>query len=155
MTGMSLIVKTITRWVKAFILLFGIYVVLYGHLTPGGGFAGGVIIACSFILLTLAFGKEVALKRLSKSVASELDSVGALIFLLMALLGFVWGGVFFINFIQKAVPGKEFNLLSAGIIPICNIAIGLKVGTSIFMVFIILAVLRVVVTEDRRKNGSE
>ena len=43
--GMSLVVKTVTGWLKAFILLFGIYIVLYGHLTPGGGFAGGVVVA--------------------------------------------------------------------------------------------------------------
>ena len=46
--GMSLIVKTITRLTVGLILLFGIYIVLHGHLSPGGGFAGGVIIALSF-----------------------------------------------------------------------------------------------------------
>ena len=51
--GMGIIVKTVARWLKGFILLYGIYLVLYGHLTPGGGFAGGVVIACAFILLTM------------------------------------------------------------------------------------------------------
>ena len=55
MKGMTLIVKTVTRWVKVFIFLFGVYIVITGHLGPGGGFAGGLIIACSYILLTLAF----------------------------------------------------------------------------------------------------
>ena len=54
MKGMTLIVKTVTRWVKVFIFQYGIYVIITGHLAPGGGFAGGVIIACSYILLTLA-----------------------------------------------------------------------------------------------------
>ncbi len=49
--GMSMIVKTVTRWLKGPILLFGIYIVLYGHITPGGGFGGGVIIASAFILV--------------------------------------------------------------------------------------------------------
>ena len=39
--GMSMIVRTVTRWLKGPILLFGIYIVLYGHITPGGGFGGG------------------------------------------------------------------------------------------------------------------
>ena len=56
--GMSMIVRTVTRWLKGPILLFGIYIVLYGHITPGGGFGGGVIIACSFILITLALGEK-------------------------------------------------------------------------------------------------
>ena len=75
--GMSPIVKTVTGWVKGFILVFGIYIVLYGHLTPGGGFGGGVILAMAFVLLTLAYGKDESLRRLPYGVASELDSVGA------------------------------------------------------------------------------
>ncbi|MCD5391075.1 hypothetical protein LR007_04340 [candidate division NPL-UPA2 bacterium] len=61
------------------------------------------------------------------------------------------GGKFFTNFIQKHHPGLDFHLFSAGSIPICNIAIGLKVGTSLFMVFIILSVLRVVVRGEKRE----
>lgn len=93
-SGMTTIVRTVCRWVVGCIFLFGVYIVLYGHLTPGGGFAGGVIIACAFVLLTLSFGKEVSLTKLSKGVASELDSVGALMFLIIALLGMwtIWGG---------------------------------------------------------------
>jgi multicomponent Na+:H+ antiporter subunit B len=104
---------------------------------------------CSFILLTLAFGKKKVLSKLSKALASELDSIGSLIFLAIATLGMSIGGVFFGNFIQKNIPGREFALLSAGMIPLCNIAIAIKVGSSLFMVFIILAVLRVVEKEGR------
>ena len=64
---MSLIVKTITRLTVGLIFLFGVYIVLHGHVTPGGGFAGGVIIALSFIHLMLAFGKDTALKKLSEA----------------------------------------------------------------------------------------
>ncbi len=59
--GMSLIVKTVNRWLKGFILLFGIYLVLYGHLTPGGGFPGGVVIACAFMLITLAVCQRIGM----------------------------------------------------------------------------------------------
>ena len=144
--GMTPIVKTITGWVKGFILVFAIYIVLYGHLTPGGGFAGGVIIAMVFVLLTLAYGKEEALKRFRIGVASELDSVGALMFLVIALLGIAGGlgGTFFTNYIAKANPGTPFSLLSSGTIPLCNIAIALKVGSSLFLVFIMLVVMRVI-----------
>ena len=151
--GMSLIVKTVNRWLKGFLLLFGIYVVLYGHLTPGGGFPGGVIMACAFILITLAEGQRVGMKFLSKPVASELDSVGALIFLGVALVGMSMAGVFFRNFIRTAT-GSLFNLISAGIIPICNIGIGLKVGASLFMVFTILAAVRVVTKKGERKDAE-
>ena len=137
--GMSLIVKTITRLTVGLILLYGIYIVLHGHISPGGGFAGGVIIALSFIHLMLAFGKEVALKKLSEAIASILESLGAIMFLSVALLGFI-GGYFFFNFFLN--KGKPFALFSAGIIPLCNIAISLKVGAGLFAIFAALVLFK-------------
>jgi multisubunit Na+/H+ antiporter MnhB subunit len=155
MSGMTVIVKTITRWVKVFIFLFGVYITLTGHLSPGGGFAGGVIIACSYILLTLAYGKAFALRRFGLAAATGLDSAGALIFLGLGLFGIGWGGVFFANFLQARFPGMDFHLLSAGTIPLNNIAICLKVGASLFAVFIVLAALRIVVAEDGSRRMEQ
>jgi len=137
--GMTLIVKTITRLTVGLILLYGIYIVLHGHISPGGGFAGGVIIALSFIHLMLAFGKEVALKKLSEAAASILESLGAIMFLSVALLGFLGGYLFFNFFLHK---GKPFQLFSAGIIPLCNIAISLKVGAGLFAIFAALVLFK-------------
>jgi multisubunit Na+/H+ antiporter MnhB subunit len=149
--GMSPIVKTVSRWIKGFILVFGIYIVLYGHLTPGGGFGGGVIIAMAFVLLTLCCGKHEALKRLPLGVAGEMDSVGALMFLVIALLGLGagLGGAFFTNYIAKADPGTPFKLLSGGTIMLSNIAIAIKVATSLFMIFTLLVLLRVIYRDER------
>jgi multisubunit Na+/H+ antiporter MnhB subunit len=149
--GLSPIVKTVSNWVKGFILVFGIYIVLYGHITPGGGFAGGVIIAMTFVLITLCCGKHEALKRLPLGVAGEMDSVGALMFLVIALLGLSagLGGAFFTNYIAKADPGTPFRLLSGGTILLCNIAIALKVATSLFLVFTLLVLLRVIYRDER------
>jgi multicomponent Na+:H+ antiporter subunit B len=142
--GMTLIVKTITRLTVGLILLYGIYIVTHGHLSPGGGFAGGVIIALSFIHLMLAFGKDLALRKLSGSVASLFESFGAIMFLTIALLGLI-GGYFFFNFFSK---GKPFNLFSAGIIPLCNIAICLKVGAGLFAVFVALILLEIPIKKE-------
>jgi len=149
--GMSVIVKTVCRWLKGFILLYGAYIVLYGHLTPGGGFAGGVIVACAFILITLAEGQRVEAHTLPRRVAAELDSVGALVFLGVAVAGIIFAGVFFRNFITTT-EGSYFKLLSAGVIPICNIGIGLKVGMSLFLVFAMLASLHVAVRRDGKRD---
>jgi len=138
MKGMTLIVRTISRIVAGPIMLFGIYIVLYGHLTPGGGFAGGVILALGVMLLMLAFGKEPALKKLPERRASLLDSLGALGFWAIALLGFT-AGYYFLNFLGK---GSPFHLVSAGTIPLSNISIGLKVGVSLFAVLAALSVYR-------------
>ena len=135
--GMSLIVKTITRLTIGLILIFGIYIILHGHVSPGGGFAGGVIIALSFVHLMLAFGKEVAIGKVSKDLASYLESLGALMFLAIALIGF-FGGAFFLNLLPK---GEPFKLFSAGTIPLSNLAISLKVGVGLFAMFLALVVL--------------
>ena len=143
--GMSLIVKTITRLTVGLILLYGLYIVFHGHGSPGGGFTGGVIIALSFIHLMLAYGKEVAFRKLSEAAASFFVSLGAILFLAIALLGFT-GGYFFLNFIPK---GEPFRLFSAGIIPLCDIAIGLIVGAGLFAIFVALVSLKL---EPERKE---
>ncbi len=139
MQGMTIIVKTISSWVKVLIVLFGIYIILFGHLTPGGGFAGGVILASSYVLLMLAFGGEFVKKDLPLSLVSKLDCLGAFMFIMIAILGLVFGGTFFINFLVEKY-GQPLHLLSAGTIPFSNIAIGLKVGASLFLVIFSLSI---------------
>ena len=152
MKGMTVIVKTISSWVKMLIILFGIYIILFGHLTPGGGFAGGVILAGSYILLMLSFGREFVEENLPLRLASKLDCVGAMLFVLIAILGFVFGGTFFVNFLyQKYLSGQAFDLVSAGTIPLSNIAIGLKVGASLFLVTLVLSVFRPDSSGDKKE----
>lgn len=142
-TGMSMTVKTVTRWLKGPIFLFGIYMVLYGHITPGGGFGGGVVIASAFILIMLATGARVGLGTFSKAAASRLDSVGLLVFLMLGWLGTWWaGGYFFENFINTSETA-QFTVLSGGIIPMANIALGLKVASALFLVFTVLTAFHI------------
>ena len=129
MKGMTIIVKTVSSWVKVLIFLFGIYITIFGHLTPGGGFAGGVILASSYVLLMLAFGREFVQKDLPLALDSKLDCLGA----------FMFAGAFFVNFLVDKY-GRPLDLLSAGTIPLSNIAIGLKVGASLFLVIFILSI---------------
>ncbi len=144
MKGMTIIVKTVSSWVKMLIVLFGIYIILFGHLTPGGGFAGGVILASSYLLIMLAFGKEFVQKNLPLALDSKLDCLGALLFAMIAILGlFLCDKIFFANFLyQEYLPGKAFDLISGGTIPLSNIAIGLKVGASLFLVIFLLSTFR-------------
>ena len=152
--GMSMIVQTVARGLKGPILLFGIYIVLYGHLTPGGGFGGGVIIALAFIMVTLAAGEAVGLGLFSKGGASRLDSAGLLLFLAIAWLGTWLGSMFFENFIATP-PDAHFTLLSGGTMPLLNIALGLKVSSALFLVFAVLAALKVIETAIGGEPGNE
>ena len=149
MKGMTVIVKTIASWVKVLIILFGIYIVLFGHLTPGGGFAGGVILASSYVLLMLAFGKDFVNENFPLPLCSKLDSVGAILFIMIAILGVLFGGVFFKNFLVEY--GQKFNLISAGIIPLSNIAIGLKVGASLYLVIFLLSSFKRDDSDDKKE----
>lgn len=156
MKGMTIIVKTISSWVKVLIFLFGIYIIIFGHLTPGGGFAGGVILASSYVLLMLAFGRDSAEANLSLPMASKLDCIGALFFALIAILGLVFGGSFFVNFLfQKYWPSEPLHLISAGTIPLSNIAIGLKVGASLFLVILVLSAFRPEVSAGESRESGE
>ncbi|MGI9321750.1 MAG: MnhB domain-containing protein [Thiogranum sp.] len=153
--GMSMIVRTVTRWLKGPILLFGIYIVLYGHITPGGGFGGGVIIASAFILIILARGEQEGLGVFSKGAASRLDSVGLLIFLAVGWLGsWMASGYFFENL--AATPEQaRFTLFSAGSMPLMNLALGLKVASALFLVFTVLTALHIASPWLNDGAGSE
>ena len=142
--GMTTIVKTVARLIIGFIFLYGVHSAFYGHINPGGGFEGGVIIASAFILLTLAFGKEKALKKFSKIQASEYASLAAFIFILLGILGIFIGEPFLSKFIREGIATGDFELLSAGTVFINNILVAIMVGSSVYLVFVILAVLRVV-----------
>ena len=137
--GMSIIVKTITRFTVWLIFLYGLYIIVHGHLTPGGGFAGGVIIALSFVHLTLAYGKDFFVKRHKISTLHNYEAGGALAFVIIGIIGIIWVGSFLANFIST---GQPFTLKSAGVIPLLNIAIGAKAGTALYLVFYYLVTHR-------------
>ena len=109
---MTLIVKTVTRITLGFILLYGIYITVNGHVAPGGGFVGGVIVALSFVHIMLAFGKKVALKRLHSGILRVFISAAALIFLLMTV------GPWEHRYSHLAVPLFEMAIVGSGLFAI-------------------------------------
>ena len=140
MEGMSTIVKKVTQLMAGLIFMYGIYIILHGHLTPGGGFAGGAIIAGAFILLILAFGSSAL--NLKKEIAgsSNTESVAILMVVVLALMALLIGAkVFFFNFLPKGEPGE---LLSASVIPLYNIFIGIEVAGAILTIFLALVIFK-------------
>jgi multisubunit Na+/H+ antiporter MnhB subunit len=141
MKGMTIIVKKVTQIICGVIFLYGIYIIIHGHLTPGGGFAGGAIIAGAFILLILAFGSEFLALKKEETGSSLLESSAILVFLVIAVLGMIVGGVgiFLVNFLPKGTVGK---LISAGVIPLYNIAVGMEVAAALLTIFLALLIYR-------------
>ena len=142
-TGMTSIVKNTARLISGFIAVFGIYIALTGHLSPGGGFAGGVILAAAAALVVLAFGRDVASKIVTEPRCHVWDAAGAGLFLLVALCGYFAGG-FFVNFMARIAGGREQvgRLFSGGTILVSNLFILIKVAAGLAGGFLALAAFR-------------
>ncbi|MFC1551508.1 MnhB domain-containing protein [Candidatus Latescibacterota bacterium] len=139
MNGMTLIVKTISRLVLGFIIVFSASVILYGHITPGGGFAGGVMLASGFVLLILAFGKSNVPGSVSTRIMSVWDSFGLLSLFEFICIGLV-GGFALKHYLHE---GEPLQLMSAGTIMWSNLMVGIKVGVFLFAVFMAFAVFNI------------
>jgi multicomponent Na+:H+ antiporter subunit B len=109
------------------VVLFGIYVVTHGHLSPGGGFQGGVVLATGALLVYLS-GEFVTLRRVSPENLLDLgESAGAAGYLAIGFLGVAAGATFLANVLPLGQPGA---LLSAGTIPLINLVVGLEVASG-------------------------
>lgn len=132
MAGMTVIVRTISRLLFPFVVLFGIYVVVHGHLTPGGGFPGGVIIAAAVVMLLLAYGIKRAQKKVSFLHAEVLEGIGGITIVVLGLLGIL----FATYFLQNVFPvGGLGQLFSAGSLPLLYLGVGIKVAAGILLIF--------------------
>jgi multicomponent Na+:H+ antiporter subunit B len=120
----SLVLYTGCRLLFPLILVFGTYIFIHGHLTPGGGFQGGATVASGFLLIYLGCRE----RRINRVVSNLTESLGGIVFVIIGLLGLVFGGYFLLNFLPK---GTANVLFSAGIIPIIYIAVGFKVGSEL------------------------
>ncbi len=137
MKGMSLIVKQIAKFMAPALFVLGSYVVLHGHITAGGGFAGGVLIAGSFALIILAYGLDEKNHPFYLERSIFALSAGLFLFITAAVLAMPRGGVFFQNIIAKNWTVHE-SFFSSGLISLCEIAIGILVSAALFLIFFAL-----------------
>ncbi|MBN1577761.1 MAG: hypothetical protein JW913_14470 [Chitinispirillaceae bacterium] len=120
----SFVLQTGCCFLFPLILILGVYIFLHGHLTPGGGFQGGVIVASGFLLAYIGCADMKIRHRWFEATESLAGSA----FVIAGMAGLAAGGSFLMNFMPK---GNFNTLFSAGIIPIIYIAIGLKVGAEL------------------------
>ena len=118
------LLHTGSRLLVPLIVLFGVYVFVNGHLTPGGGFQGGAIVASSMLLLLLTD----PLRRFGHRMITRVESLSGLFYVAIGVLGLVLAGGFLDN---RILPLGDFgSLFSAGAIPIIYSLVGLKVGAE-------------------------
>ncbi len=106
------------------IIMFGVYIFVHGHLTPGGGFPGGAVVASAVLLLYLSNEEFRSEKKVTRTLEGSMGST----YVLVGLLGLAIGGFFLFNFLPTGTVGRLF---SAGIVPIVYSVIGLKVGAEL------------------------
>jgi multicomponent Na+:H+ antiporter subunit B len=121
-------------------MIFGLYVIAHGHLTPGGGFQGGAVVASGCIMLLVSYGSTWVFEKIKVSRLSVFES--------LAFFGLIFGGWFFNNFLVRngilfnVVPETgstlaEFN--TAGVLPLMNFAVGVKVIAGLFVIVLVMA----------------
>ena len=126
----SLIVRILTRILVPFVQLFGLYVIMHGHSSPGGGFQGGVILGASFMLLAIADGVSTLRERFSISALTLSTSTGVLLYAGIGVVCLIFGG----NFLDYgALPVS--NARSVGML-IIEIGVGITVMASMVSIFL-------------------
>ncbi len=129
----DVIVETIVRLIIPPIQLFGLYVVMHGHLSPGGGFQGGVIVASTFLLFALVFGLKNIEKRFKELHRTLLDSFGVAFYAIMGLVCIIFSG----NYLDyQAIPFLSMEQMVKASIILILIALGLKVAAIVTSIFV-------------------
>jgi multicomponent Na+:H+ antiporter subunit B len=145
MKEMSKIVRNVTNLVYGFVIIFGYYIIVHGHLTPGGGFQGGAVVASAFALLLISYGPKNTKKYLNQNFFMLLESVGLTMFIGVAFLGL--GVTFFYNFLANSggwfgnivLPGiNPGDMNTAGVLPLMNIAVGLEVFAGLGIIVLLM-----------------
>jgi multicomponent Na+:H+ antiporter subunit B len=121
----SEVLQTGAKLLLPVMMLFGVYIFSHGHLTPGGGFQGGVVIA-SALLLTLLADVSASINHL---LLSTTESLSGFFYAVLGMAGLALGAGILDSRILP--PGTFGTLLSAGAIPVIYSLVGLKVGTEL------------------------
>jgi multicomponent Na+:H+ antiporter subunit B len=130
----SIIITTLTRLLTPFIQLFGLYVIMHGHSSPGGGFQGGVILGAGFILLAISFGADEVRRRFSERMLAVFTSAGVLIFGGIGLLCLILGANYLDYGILPVVEPRSLGML------------GVEIGIGITVMAVMISIFRDLLT---------
>lgn len=110
-------------------VLFGLYIVIHGQLTPGGGFQGGVILATAPLLIYLVESYDVFKRITSNPLIEVTEAVGAGAYAVIGIVGCIIGTWFLRNVFPLGEQNPP-NLLSGGTVPVINLAVGIEVAAG-------------------------
>ncbi len=132
----DLILKNVTSLVIPWILLFGIYVVLNGHISPGGGFSGGAIMGAGLILYSASHGVDAVSRFFTKKTFRAITSTALLCYAASKAYSFYTGANGLPTGIPLGVPGAIF---SSGLILVLDICVGMVVACTMYGFYILFA----------------
>jgi multicomponent Na+:H+ antiporter subunit B len=112
--------------------LFGLYATLHAHLSPGGGFQGGVILASGSVLLYLGGSRDLWIRMTPVAALDIAKAIAALAYIAIGVAGLAFGGAFLENFLPLGSAGR---LASGGTIPLLNLAAGIGVAAGLTLLF--------------------
>lgn len=127
-TPASEIVRTASQILVPLIAIFAAYIIMNGHISAGGGFQGGAVIASAVLLLLLANPSQ----ALNTAFLSITESLAGALFVLVGIAGLVFAGGFLDN---RVLPLGTFGaFFSAGAIPVLSVLLGVKVGCELSVI---------------------
>ena len=136
-----IIVKSGADLFLPFAIVLGFYVILFGTVSPGGGFQGGVIVASAVLLIYLGYGYKRLVKAINPEYMRIGEALGAIVYVLLGLAGVFVGANFCRNFVFN--NGEVGDMISAGNISFMSYTVGFKVLTGIgFLLILMLGILK-------------
>ena len=110
-------------------MVYMCYIILHGHLSPGGGFQGGVLIVGAFLMIYFANGYQATAKAISFNLLHEAEGVASVAYVALAMMGIAVGAQFCENILYT--HGNIGDLYSSGTIFWMNLTVGIRVMTGI------------------------
>ena len=130
------IVCTVVKILTPIIIVFGVYVLFNGHLSPGGGFSGGSVLGAGFILFAMAYGEDFAAKIITPKIIRVVTICSLSFYCLSKTYSFFTGNEF--NGVHSIItPGTPGDIVSGGLILPLNIAVGFVVCCTMYSFYMI------------------
>lgn len=136
----NIIVRCGADRILPFALTFGLYIIIYGTVSPGGGFQGGVTVASAILFLYLAYGYDKTTLTVNPEVLRINEAIGASIYVILGLSGILTGMNFCRNWLFD--NGAVGDVISAGTVTFMGYTVGYKVLTGVgFLLILMLGLL--------------
>jgi multicomponent Na+:H+ antiporter subunit B len=137
----TVVLNTASRFVIPFIMLYGVYVLINGESSPGGGFQAGALLAIAVVLSRLVYGEE-AIFNISGNIALVLAGIGTFLYGSVGLLTLLWGGKFLEYGISPfLLPTAEKHALGI---------LGIEIGVTLCVMATIIAIFDALTRKEER-----